>query len=1124
MLKIHKASAGSGKTFTLTRSYIKLLLGEKRQDGTYRLAGSVNRHRAILAITFTNKATEEMKARIVSQLALLADPAGKSPYRDGLCMEFHCTSGELSVQARKALNALLADFGNFNISTIDAFFQMVLRTFAREANLSGNYEVELDEMQAVYMGVNAMLSALNAADDGDGEDAHRRRQLMLWLRQYMLQKLDEGNSFNIFVRNSKITADLVDYIKKALNETYKLNADAIMGYLEDPERIMRFSTALGKAYERRRRHLVQAADATVRLLDSNGVLEGLHKNVRNPFLKWQADDIDVRKDLSNTVRTAADDPLKYFTKAYKNTPSDLVGAVGQLAADAVAAWDDMRMLAMLRANIFHMGIIGEVERRTAEVQRENNAILLGDTGTILQTIINQEEAPFIYERLGVSLRHFLIDEFQDTSRLQWLNLSPLVKESLATGNDNLIIGDEKQAIYRFRNSDPSLIIKDVPEEFAGQCEMHGHVIEENTNWRSAREIVQFNNTVFISLARQLGLGDIYANVVQKVQHADRDGYVEFAPYSDGAVSLDRMVGHILRQLGDGYRQSDIAVLCARRSECAEVVARLLRAKVESDGDGPLADLQIITDEALVVGNAPSVRQIVGVLRYVDAHVVLSHRNGNDITAAEIINRFEFFRAMGYEAAEAMGMAFSDKGSEADHAALAAAEMECVNVPSIVERIVARCISPEVCRNENLYITAFQDMVIDFCSHGNADLHSFMKWWDEKGCTRSLAVPEGVDGIRVMTIHKSKGLEFACVHVPLLSGSLSSPDNMMWVSTRGSSSGELLSIFRGPDFDAADVPPLIPLKANTVGKIAQFSQQYAEAVYDESIDRLNQVYVAFTRASRELVVGYRDKMSEISERLEAAFAEMTPDMCASVAAQRSLPSGTLVSLSDKVEHVVVESEGDDGEAVAEYDMLKIGGSTCCSESEDSSDDVVEMPPYYSYDNEDIWAMSRIEDMADMERPRQRGIVLHAVMGYVRHISDVDRAVLRASMRGILPHAEMAETACLLSKALSDPRVHRWFEGYRRLLRERTVAIRYEERDRESGKKTGETVVRHYRPDRVVWTADGAIEVVDYKFGDEESGRYIRQVRGYMNLLRRAYKGVPVRGYLWYPLSGTIIPCS
>ena len=174
------------------------------------------------------------------------------------------------------------------------------------------------------MGVNAMLSSLNSSD-GSKIEASRRRQLMVWLRQYMLQKLDEGNSFNIFVRNSKITGDLVEYIKKSLNETYKLNRATIVGYLEEPERIMRFSAAINRAYERRRKRLADEADATVRLLSDNDVLKGVHKNVSTPFSNWAKGEIDVRKDLTATVKKAAVDPLAYFTKDYKNTPSDLVG-------------------------------------------------------------------------------------------------------------------------------------------------------------------------------------------------------------------------------------------------------------------------------------------------------------------------------------------------------------------------------------------------------------------------------------------------------------------------------------------------------------------------------------------------------------------------------------------------------------------------------------------------------------------------------------------------------------------------------------------------------------------------------------------------------------------------------
>lgn len=1141
MLEIHKASAGSGKTFTLTRNYIKLLLGEKTPAG-YRLSSGANRHRAILAITFTNKATEEMKARIVKQLGLLADPDGKSPYRKYLCDEFQCTPAALSDHARKALNSLLADFGNFNISTIDAFFQTVLRTFAREANLSGNYEVELDTKQAVYLGVNAMLSSLNA---GTGEPAQRRR-LQNWLKQYMQQRLDEGKAFNLFVRNSHITTELVKYIERSLNESYKLNIEAISAYLSEPERIVRFADSIKKAIVIKRKHLHNQAKDAKEILESNGVLAGVNRYVKGPLEKWADGDINVKKPLSATVRNTVDDPLKSFTKNYQNTPGDLVKTLGSIARLAVQTWEELSLLTTLRDNIFHLGIIGAVERHTAEIQTDNNAILLSDTGSILQTIINQEEAPFIYERLGVHLRHFLIDEFQDTSRLQWLNISPLVKESLATDNDNLIIGDEKQAIYRFRNSDPSLIIKDVPEEFASVCQLHGNVITENTNWRSAADIVRFNNTLFIAMARQLGLSDIYANVVQGVAKSKIKGYIEAEPFSDPEESLQRMVTHIERQLAMGYNQKDIAVLCARNSECAQVVERLLEAGRPDAPGGGIPNLQIITDEALIVGNASSVRQIIGVMRYVDAHVSLQRRTGATPTPPEIVNRFEFFLAMGSTPSEAIAKAFEPEGAEADQTALAAAEMQCINVPSIVERIITRCLNDEIRANENLYITAFQDMVIDFCSRGNADLHSFIKWWDEKGSSRSLSVPEGIDGIRVMTIHKSKGLEFPCVHIPLLSGSLSSPDNMMWVSLFNAD-GTPLDLLRTTGFNSDDIPPLLPLTASAVGKISLFKEQYDEAVHDERVDRLNQVYVAFTRASRELIIGYKDESSEVSTLLENAFNEMTPEMVSSVSRDRNLPLDVLIPLSDKLVKRPIDTpsppsadEADNSDESDQSDQTGKSSKKKASKErpadrdvfilgeprynpDDNGDDdtpqIIPMPPYYSYDNGHIWDTSRIEDVEEIARPRLRGIVLHTIMGYVRHRDDLHRAVLRAAMRGIITFGEIDEIEAILTRALDDPRVAPWFDGYRRLLRERTVTIPAKPTYERPDERT-----RHYRPDRVVWTADGTIDIIDYKFGEEESNRYLKQVRGYMHLIRRIHPDTRVRGFLWYPLTDTIIPVT
>jgi hypothetical protein len=471
---------------------------------------------------------------------------------------------------------------------------------------------------------------------------------------------------------------------------------------------------------------------------------------------------------------------------------------------------------------------------------------------------------------------------------------------------------------------------------------------------------------------------------------------------------------------------------------------------------------------------------------------------------------------------------------------------------VVERIIAsHCISDEARRNDNIYITAFQDMVVDFCSHGSGDLHSFMKWWDDKGCTRSLSVPDGVDGVRVMTIHKSKGLEFACVHVPLLKGVLDQPDNMMWVPTTGDD-GELLQPFSDAHLNAKYVPPMIPLPATTVGKIDVYKHLYEGAQRDERIDRLNQIYVAFTRASRELIVGYaKSSRSQIYSYLEESFIASTADECNKIISEASkeIPSDALIPLADSFKEKVIEPLADagvpdDSDKSDKQMILTIGKYTVPEEEKTDGDatDVIIMKPYYSLENEQIWDKVAIEDVSDVARPRQEGIALHTVMGYIRHTSDIDRAVLKANMRGVIGRDEMDGIRNMLNKAFDNQYAKLWFDGYKRLLRERSIAVRRDKRDKLSGEVTD--VLSHYRPDRVVWTANGEIHVVDFKFGEENPGRYVRQVRGYMNLLRRISatlpadvasqlpadvtsrlsddvaspsdnKHVKVRGFIWYP---------
>lgn len=1109
MLTIHKASAGSGKTYTLTYTYIKLLLGEKSQYGdSYTLApdSDRNRHRAILAITFTNKATEEMKQRIVTRLSELAD-GRKCAFRKKLCEELHCSELQLQQHASRALSELLSDFGQFNVSTIDSFFQTVLRTFAREVNLQGGYDIELDENNATFVGVSQMLASINRTDSDNGQQRSHVALLTSWLESYMNYRIASGKAFNIFVRKSNINSDLVKFIKDSLNEVYKLNSKLISGYMSDFDKITRFSKSLTQRLESLKTQMDETGTLAKAIITENRLDSKLYSSIVADINRW----CDGTYTITSTTVGAIDDD----SKRYKKNSRDEAGSEAdiQLLALLAPMPDIIKHYSFynyILGRMYYLGLIGEAERFAELYLRENNAILLSSTNTILRAIINDEETPFIYERMGVRLRHFLIDEFQDTSRLQWLNLRPLLKESLATDADNLIIGDEKQAIYRFRNSDPELIAIDVPTDFATQSEIHGNKPSENTNWRSSGLIVRFNNTLFTVLSSKLNADSIYSNVAQQIKYKELPGFVELFPYdTDPDTSLNHMAEAICRQLRSGYRQRDIAILVNKRSEGLRVVDYLLKTA----SDKPeLGQLKIITEEALKISASPVIERITGVMRYVNAHLTVDHHKASRDMANELIalinNRYQFYIAGGMDQKTALTKAFETTDTEAERLAIEAATMNCFNLTSTVERIISRFITDEEMQQHNIYLSAFLDLISDYCAHNAASLHSFMKWWDETGCSLSLAVPSDIDAISVMTIHKSKGLEYPCVHIPFADWPMKKANRINWFKTITPDNG-CIPEFSAPEFNTDDIPPLIPMEPTQFFVGTSLEPQFNRIVQEEVVDNLNKTYVAFTRASRELIVGYRynppkkkntDTISHAGLQISEAVGIATQAFVDTKSAEASLSDDMLTELSSHM--------GADGRFV-------MGEPTLPSDEETDENRVhvttTSMPPFKSSDNEQIWKMNEIEDMDMMQLPRRQGIIYHAVMSRIRHVSDLERSVRQAVADGLIDSCEGDMLAERLGQALTGEKSGQWFDGFTRLLNERTLCTFNNKKNK----------ICHHRPDRVVWCADGSIHVVDFKFGNEEPPKYIRQVRYYMSVISKLYPGVNVKGWLWWPIQDKFI---
>lgn len=1090
MLSIYKASAGSGKTFTLAYEYIKMLLGVKDESGIYHLYSGKRheKHRSILAITFTNKATDEMKRRILHELAVLAEMEPgwdtKSDYMDRLCKELHATQPQIKTAAANALKGLLMDFNFFNISTIDAFFQVVLRTFAREAELTGNYELELDDEKAIDYGVNEMFGWLNE-EDSSGETT----RIINWITYYLIDKLHKGKSVSLFNRSARIHEDFIKLIKNLSNDTLTLHYDKMMEYLHtEPSKLDLFTRALSNAIEELTSISLQHCTRAIEAIALYCGEKDVKKPLINAFNKFITSPSDYITRPSTMMPKVAADIDNAYNEAFKK--NRLKNPTHQLDSTIQSACENIEnnvplinLYNTIRENLFVLGLLNKVYDFVEQFRDENNTILLSDTNALLKTIIGEDDAPFVYERVGLWLKHFLIDEFQDTSRIQWHNIRPLLSESLGDESDSLIIGDEKQCIYRFRDSDPTLLQQQVPQDFAGRSQLTGNTPAGNTNWRSSKEIVEFNNELFAFLSTLTGTNAIYANVQQNLpQHSiDYHGYISVTPITLTADDFDneafkRMAFEMERQLRAGFKYSDICVLVRKNKDGAKVVDFLLNLiSGKIDIDVPLLKkAHVVSDDAMYINIAPAVRMIISTLR--DMNIPADSPNIPEESPTDtnskfrkrtqllkLLNQYEHLAGQGLPPDEALQNALDivdNNRSQPD----SISENSVFNLLSLVEYIINHNIAPEERNSQAIFISAFQDIVCDYCATNTPDVVSFLRWWDKNGSKFTVSAPMDSQAIRVMTIHKSKGLEFSCVHIPKLNYKTISFMGHQWFSKQPL-----------PAIDEDIVPELIPLTPTSKLKGTPFETEYLQKEHELLLDELNLLYVAFTRAKEELIVSYApsDKESDVGYLIETAANALPQYACAA-----GLEYGTPLTspFKQKVKKLTV------------LDTHR----------------TIQMPELRTFNGQSIWNNTRIDYDPQRASAIKRGTAMHNVLAMVTDTDSLHNAVRKAEHSHLITSQEAPQIETQLKERISYPNVRQWFSGYKRILCERPIGL-----------GNGSTE----RPDRIVWTADGHVDIIDYKFGKERPKEYNEQVRSYMrHLTDMGYDNV--RGYIWYVDTGIV----
>ena len=1125
MLQLQRASAGSGKTFTLAKKFIWFLIAVRSGGSSWRLRTEreiTDGLKRILAITFTNKATNEMKLRIVDKLADLSRAASgklsaaeikKIDYLFEFAGSFGVRVEKFGESAAMALAVLLNEYSDFKVSTIDSFFQTILRTFAYESNLNDTYQVEIDTAYIATAAVDATLDDINNATVGSTAS--------FWLGILMDQEAASGSTrWNVFQKSDSdrsIYTLLRNSIHRLDNEEFKRIRNSLDAYFSDSDE----TDPLASAYTRLRDSIETPLKESLAEAqkDARTLRRMLRDNNVDPAadcVRYFASHLDKLPRLiynqSSSKNTFALLKLKPGKTIFKNEAAvpdaAAMHAIAMRMYENYASWLEQRASSRwMHWKVYsrllpYLGLIGETRRRMHEFLEANNTIQLGETNSMLRRIIGDDDAPFIYERLGSSINHYLIDEFQDTSRLQWDNLLPLLRESDGRGEDNLIIGDAKQSIYRFRNADPSLITTQVPSEFPIRFDA-GMSKDDNTNWRSCRNIVEFNNFFFHTLMTDLStmskgivnLPDLYGNVAQYPNKREHEGYVEVnflsdtpaegetAPQEEKAdlqeIALSRMGPLVESLLQRGYNQRDIAFLVNTNQLAKDVIAALVAYNTSLPQGA--RRIEFISEESLLVSSSEAVGIIVSVLRKM--------ATGSDL-------RFNFYAMRHPELSAAEQLrGFLREENPVDGINEMLSHMQTVALPALVEAITENFVPEDMRRTQAVFIAGLQDMVLEYCDSHASDITSFLDWWDTKGCTRSISSPEGTDAVQIMTVHKSKGLEFKCVVLPFATNSLvPGPQTSEWRWVRPASC-----------LQDGGLPPFIPVETLPDLCDTEHKDEYERYFDLYMMDKLNSYYVAFTRAVNELYIFTKEssRSQSIGKFLRSICtdADIRLGEVSDPAARSFMPVVGFVNWNETGDVMtfgtppVIKPEKKEKENGSVQRVIEEYGV-------DSS------PAILQYvESEDDTTATLLPDATDPD-PRSEGNLLHGIMSLIVTRDDLPKAILQSRMRGTISSAQAMEWEGLLAEALDRPEVSGWFTPGWKV---------YNERDILSGHQ------KNKRPDRIPIAPDRSRAIIiDYKFGAiPNNDSHKDQVNAYRLALREITGIKHIEGHIWYVRENRIV---
>lgn len=1084
-LKVYKASAGSGKTFQLALEYIALALE----------SGSPTAFANILAVTFTNKATGEMKDRILAQLYNLAQGGTDHAFAERIQERLKLDAAEIKSRASRTLHSIVHNYDRFRVETIDSFFQSLLTGLAHELNLSRGFSVDLDTDQVVSRAVDRMILSVGRSN----RTSARVAGLVL---SYMEEQIEDDKGWNV-------SKELKAFARKNLfGDEYLHNEARLEKVLGDREQLENLKNQLRRQADELKGPLHEMATELERLLASkSGSADPKelksYKSLRDFALDMLKDKFETEPNVTMLKATA---DSKALLNKKLQTDEDyllLANKVSALLEPMNAIREEILPFTatadLMLQKIVPLCLLNEIGREVTRINAENGTFMLAKTPDFFNKMVEKEDASFIFERTGTTFRHVLIDEFQDTSRLQWNNFKRLLVENMAQGDECMLVGDIKQSIYRWRGGDWEILGRIAREmDYLGDVEVH----TLDHNFRSCPEIIAFNNRFFELATRLLDQANendrfdssqlithIYEDVAQKAADKQGGGYVRVC-IPDKKMSNEEVMEDVYEQIRllreKNIPYEKMGILVRQKKQAVQLIDYF---------SAQHPDLPLTSDEAFLLSASPAVMLLVHALKYLS--------NEADSVALEVCRKMaETLRQSGHTSVEWSAEELNAHRKEWTHTPLFELCRLLIRFFKLPEAEAGGC-------GQSAYLFSFLDKVLAYLESNSSDLAAFTEYWDDTLHEQAIAV-DIKDSVYIMTIHKSKGLERHTILIPFCNWELDKnrEDDILWCETAG-----LPAPF--------NTLPLVPVKTHKGAKVrsSAFAPAYLKEHLMQRIDSINELYVAFTRARENMLIWSQPaRINNTVQKLVDAFIKQEEAAAA--------PDGTPKAPAEAGKVPFVKTYGvlkayeskkkeDTGNPLDTSRARKVG-VTLTEESVAVEFKQSNRAKDFISDLNETAAREALSGSdgtnADKQAQEQasyidRGKLLHYLFSKICTPDDVPQALKALLQEGLISSPNEAQTLQrLISKRLAHPLAATWFDGSWKLFAECNLLIR---------NKAG--ITEELRPDRVMMRDEETV-VVDYKFGKFNED-YVTQVQNYMNALRKMGRK-DVKGYLWFMYSGEV----